>query len=149
MDKPYKRPVSVLVVIYTCDSEVLLLCRKDPADFWQSVTGSLEWDETPIQAAQRELTEETGISDVSGLVDCQIQNQFPILPAWRSRFAPDVQSNTEHVFKLELPEICNIKLNPQEHTEYQWLPAEQAILKASSVTNRDAIHCIIGSPNNQ
>ena len=149
MNKPYKRPVSVLVVIYTCDSEVLLLCRKDPADFWQSVTGSLEWGEIPVQAAQREVAEETGISNVSGLVDCQIQNQFPILPAWRSRFAPDIQSNTEHVFKLELPEICNINLNPQEHTEYQWLPADQAISKASSVTNRDAISYIIGVLGNQ
>ena len=139
MKKPYKRPVSVLVVVYARSGDVLLLRRKQPADFWQSVTGSLEWDEAPIQAAQRELTEETGITDVSSLVDCQIQNQFSILPAWRSRFAPDIQSNTEHVFKLELPEICNIKLNPQEHTEYQWLTAEQAIAKASSVTNRDAI----------
>lgn len=143
MNKPYKRPVSVLVVIYTCDGDVLLLRRKNPADFWQSVTGSLEWDETLIQAAQRELAEETGIIDVSGLVDCRTQNEFPILPAWRSRYASDVQSNTEHVFKLELPEICDISLNPQEHTEYQWLTAEQAILKASSVTNRNAISRLI------
>ena len=149
MKKPYKRPVSVLVVVYASGGEVLLLQRKSPADFWQSVTGSLEWDETPLQAAQRELVEETGITDVSGLVDCQTQNEFPILPAWRSRYAPDVQSNTEHVFKLEIPETCEITLNPQEHTEYLWLSADEAILKASSVTNRDAIRHIIGILTNQ
>ena len=143
MKKPYKRPVSVLVVVYTRSGEVLLLRRKQPADFWQSVTGSLVWGEIPVQAAQREVAEETEISDVSGLVDCQIQNEFPILPAWRSRYAPDIQSNTEHVFRLELPKTCNINLNPREHTEYQWLPVEQAILKASSVTNRDAISRLI------
>lgn len=149
MKRSYKQPVSVLVVVYTHGGDVLLLRRKSPADFWQSVTGSLEWDETPLQAAQRELVEETGISDTSGLVDCQVQNQFPILPAWRSRFAPDVQNNTEHVFKLELPGTCEIILNPQEHTEYLWLFTEKAILKVSSVTNRDAIRNIIGAPKNQ
>ena len=143
MNKPYKQPVSVLVVVYTRGGEVLLLRRKQPANFWQSVTGSLKWDETPLQAAQRELAEETGITDVSSLVDCRTQNKFPILSAWRSRYAPDIQSNTEHVFKLDLPETCEIILNPHEHTEYLWLTAEQAISKASSVTNRDAIHNII------
>lgn len=39
----YKRPVSVLVVIYAEDTKrVLMLQRRDDPDFWQSVTGSLE-----------------------------------------------------------------------------------------------------------
>lgn len=39
----YKRPVSVLVVIYAEDTKrVLMLQRRDDPDFWQSVTGSPE-----------------------------------------------------------------------------------------------------------
>jgi dATP pyrophosphohydrolase len=39
----YKRPISVLVVIYAQDTKrVLMLQRCDDPDFWQSVTGSLE-----------------------------------------------------------------------------------------------------------
>lgn len=39
----YKRPVSVLVVIYAEDTKrVLMLQQRDDPDFWQSVTGSLE-----------------------------------------------------------------------------------------------------------
>ncbi|HEX6549558.1 MAG TPA: dihydroneopterin triphosphate diphosphatase, partial [Gammaproteobacteria bacterium] len=34
----FKRPESVLVVIYTSRGEVLQLRRREPADFWQSVT---------------------------------------------------------------------------------------------------------------
>ena len=40
-DMAYKRPVSVLVVIYAEDTKrVLMLQRRDDPDFWQSVTGS-------------------------------------------------------------------------------------------------------------
>ncbi|MBK0172420.1 dihydroneopterin triphosphate diphosphatase, partial [Salmonella enterica subsp. enterica serovar Infantis] len=42
-DKVYKRPVSVLVVIFAQDTKrVLMLQRRDDPDFWQSVTGSIE-----------------------------------------------------------------------------------------------------------
>ncbi len=43
----YKRPESVLVVIYAFSSRrVLMLQRRDDPGFWQSVTGSLDGDET-------------------------------------------------------------------------------------------------------
>ena len=59
--KQYKIPVSILVIIYTKDMEILLLHRKDKKNFWQSVTGSIEEGESPVNAAKRELLEETGI----------------------------------------------------------------------------------------
>jgi dATP pyrophosphohydrolase len=142
MTKPYKRPESVLVVVYTQDGKVLLLRRKTPADFWQSVTGSLEWNETPEQAARRELFEETGLQDNGRLQDCRVTNEFPILPAWRARYAPDVQSNTEHVFSLQLPCAQEIRLSENEHVEYCWLPAPEAAERAFSWTNRDAINAL-------
>lgn len=46
----YKRPESILVVIYAKSSgRVLMLQRRDDTEFWQSVTGSLEQDESPPQ----------------------------------------------------------------------------------------------------
>ena len=42
-DRRYKRPESVLVVVYTRSNEILALRRKQPNYFWQSVAGSLEW----------------------------------------------------------------------------------------------------------
>ena len=73
----YKRPFSVLVVVHTRSGEVLLLRRRDPPDFWQSVTGSLREGESPAEAAARELAEETGIAH-AGLVDCGITHRFPM-----------------------------------------------------------------------
>jgi len=47
----FRRPESVLIVIYTEGGEFLLLERRRPPGFWQSVTGSLEWGEFADAAA--------------------------------------------------------------------------------------------------
>ena len=135
----FKRPESVLVLVYTTTGEVLLMRRRTPDDFWQSVTGSLEWDETPEQAARRELLEETGLVAGNALIDCCITNRFPILPAWRARYAPEVVDNVEHVFRIAFPERPAIRIDPAEHLEYRWLDRESAAALASSYTNRDAV----------
>jgi dATP pyrophosphohydrolase len=137
-EKSYKRPESVLVVVHTRAGQVLLLRRTQPPDFWQSVTGSLDWDEPPRAAAARELREETGLS-AEGLQDLEQTRRFPILPAWRSRYAPEVKENVEHAFALELPAECAIVLNPAEHSEYGWFEWRAAAAKATSWTNREVI----------
>lgn len=134
----YKRPESVLVVIYTTTFDVLLLQRRDVPDFWQSVTGSLKIAETPYSAALREVEEETGLIN-QHIHDCQQVEQFAIRPPWRERYAPSVTHNTEHVFTLRLPTRQPIRLNPQEHIAFQWLPYELALEKVSSYTNKNAI----------
>ena len=112
----YRRPESVLVVIYTRSLECLLLERVEPHGFWQSVTGSLEWEETAQAAAQREVCEETGIEpDI--LRDAHVTRSFPILPAWRDRFAPEVTENREHLWYFELPARVDVVLNPDEHSD--------------------------------
>jgi dATP pyrophosphohydrolase len=134
----FKRPESVLVVVHTRDGKVLVMERAEPRGFWQSVTGSLREGESAEQAAWRELREETGFQR-GQLIDCQHTNTFPILPAWRHRYAPDVLENTEYVFRFELGESATPKLNEAEHVRAEWLPREQAAARASSWTNRDAI----------
>jgi len=134
----FRRPESVLVIVHTVELECLLLERVSPAGFWQSVTGSLEWDETPAAAAAREVLEETGLAP-DGLRDAGVTRQFPILPQWRSRFAPDVDANTEHLWYLPLPARQQVTLNPTEHRAYRWLPLDFAIEAASSWTNREGL----------
>ncbi len=125
------------MVIHT-PAEILLLKRNADFEFWQSVTGSLEPDEQPAEAAVRELFEETGISGVE-LVDCQHSEEFEISPRWQHRYAPGVRVNKEHVFLCSLPARVAVRLSPEEHTEYVWLDYESAFEKVSSRTNRSAI----------
>lgn len=136
-----KRPESVLVVVYTRAGDVLLMERREPAGWWQSVTGSLEADEMPWEAAVRELAEETGLG-AAGLLDLGINQRFTIAPAWRHRFAPDVTENLEHAFALRIAEPVEIALDPTEHLRYEWLPVPAAMERATSPTNRAAIELI-------
>lgn len=136
----YKLPVSVLVVIHTPALEVLLLERADRPGFWQSVTGSQHEGETLAETALRETQEETGL-DASRypLTDWRKQNQYEIYRRWRSRYAPGVTHNTEHVFSLQLPGPLPIALAPREHLRYEWLPWREAADRAFSWSNAEAI----------
>lgn len=134
----FRRPESVLVVIYTEALKCLMLERVRPAGFWQSVTGTLHWGESPAVAAAREVIEETGI-DPTGLTDAGITRRFAILPEWRKRYAPDVAHNTEHLWYLRLADVVPVRLNPDEHSGGLWLPLEDAIGIASSWTNREGL----------
>lgn len=140
MNEPYKQPVSVLVVIYTAALDVLLLERTDHPGYWQSVTGSLERNETLITAAIREVREETGLNATQySLTDWQTENVYEIYPQWRFRYSPDITHNTEHVFSLELPHILPVQLAPREHARLQWLAWRKAAKKVFSPSNRLAI----------
>lgn len=140
----YKLPVSVLVVVHTAELEVLLLERSLRPGYWQSVTGSLDSPNEPLEsAAAREVVEETGIDPSRGrLARCNVVNSFEIYAQWRHRFAPGTVYNTEHVFSLALPERPAVRLSPREHVAYEWLAWGRAAAKCFSWSNRDAIHML-------
>lgn len=137
----YKRPESVLVVVYCTQSgRVLMLQRKDDPEFWQSVSGSLEEAESPIQAAAREVWEELQLNIVeknTALFDCQYEVDFEIFTQFRSRYAPGITHCHEHWFTLPLTEECDVTLT--EHLAYQWIEAEQAARLTKSWNNAQAI----------
>ena len=131
-------------MIYKLNGEVLLIERADRTNFWQSVTGSLDFPgENLALAASREVLEETGIDVVrlppGALQDMHHQIKYEIYPAWRHRYAPGVLENTEHWFSLEVPENIEVVLAPREHVAHQWLPYREAIEKCFSPSNGEAI----------
>lgn len=144
--KPPKIPESVLVVIHTDDRQVLLLERADRPGFWQSVTGSKDRVDEPLQeTAIREVGEETGIVigspevPLAHLRDWQLRNVYEIYPVWRHRYAPGVTHNTEHVFGLRVPGGTPVALAPREHLRYQWLDWREAADRCFSPSNAEAI----------
>ena len=136
----FKTPISALVLIHTPDLQVLIMERADKAGFWQSVTGSVEGDETPLQASIREVFEETGLDATKyNLQNWQASNVYEIYPHWRYRYAPGTIENTEHLFGLELPSALPIKLAPDEHVRYEWVDWREAATRVFSWTNVDAL----------
>ncbi len=128
----------MLIVIYTAGGEFLLLERRRPPGFWQSVTGSLEWGESADAAARRELIEETGITQ-GQLCNLQWTQTYEILPSFGKKFAPGVTRNLEHAFALRLAERVPVRLSDSEHVQYRWLSATDAIATVSSGSNRAVI----------
>lgn len=139
----YKRPESVLVVIHTMDQQFLLLERAKHPGYWQSVTGSREDDETFLETAVREVGEETGLMIRSAQLRIWPgENVYTIMPEWRHRYAPEVTHNHERVFSLCLPAVCDIRIAPEEHRAWRWLPADAAAAACFSASNREAILAI-------
>jgi dihydroneopterin triphosphate diphosphatase len=140
MTQLYKTPVSALVLIHTPELQILLLERADKAGYWQSVTGSIEGDETPAQAAVREVQEETGLNALAyDFQDWQTSNIYQIYPHWRHRYAPGVVENTEHLFGLCVPAALAVTLAADEHVRYEWLDWRDAAKKVFSWTNVEAL----------
>lgn len=139
----HKIPVSVLVVIYSADVQVLLMERADAPGLWQSVTGSQDLGETLAQTAIREVREETGLdANQFALTDWGIETRYEIYERWRHRYAPGVTHNTEHVFGLCLPSALPVTLAPREHLQYRWLPRDAAATACFSPSNAAAIRLL-------
>jgi dATP pyrophosphohydrolase len=144
MRTAYKQPVSVLVIVYTHDLDVLLMERADFPEHWQSVTGSIEPGESLPHAATRELAEETGIDAAAygGVRDWHMSNVYEIFAQWRHRYPPGTTENTEHVFGLEVPSRVPVSLAPREHLRHQWLGWRDAAARCFSWSNRAAIEAL-------
>lgn len=139
----YKHPESVLVLITDTAGQALLLERARHPGCWQSVTGSLEPGESPLQAAQRELGEETGIHlALSAFTAWPHTNRYRIADRWRHRYAPHVTHNLEYVFSVTVTERCPVTLAPDEHRDYRWLPVLSAAAACFSWSNRDGLRLL-------
>lgn len=138
--------------------DFLLIERADKADYWQSVTGSLDFpEESPLQAAVRELHEETGFkarpvssptvleASPGDLLQPGVLRPWPhslqyeIFEHWRHRYPQGVTHNTEHWFMVCVPAEFIPQLAAHEHVGYAWLNAHDAAERCFSPNNSQAI----------
>lgn len=128
------------MVVHTA-THIMLIKRTDHANFWQSVTGSLEWGEMPESAALRELKEETSI-EVDALRTTGVTRSYAILEEWKKRYPPGAVRNREHLFYCYMDHQPEVQLNPREHDDIQWLDFQQAQAQVFSWSNRLAIQSL-------
>ena len=129
-----------MVIYAKSTNRVLMLQRQDDSTFWQSVTGTLEANETPRTTAIREVGEEVGLKieeSSTALFDCKESIEFEIFPHFRYKYAPNVTQCHEHWFLLAVEQEFEPILS--EHLAYQWVSPEQASQMTKSSNNAEAI----------
>jgi dATP pyrophosphohydrolase len=108
--------------------EKILLMKRVKGGFWCHVAGSIEEEETGIDAIIREFKEETQI-EVSNLFNAQFLEQFYEASVNVIQLIP--------VFVVMCPPEQEVVLN-EEHTEYKWCSLEEA-LELAPFPNQHAV----------
>ena len=139
------------------DQEIVVVVRREGAflalrraperlGYWSLVAGVLEPEETPQEAAQRELLEETGLRAV--VRSLPIQLSYSLLddpPAIRARYAPGIERVTVHAFVADADAGWEPVLDA-EHDLHRWCDLEEAVELMAYETARDALRAGAAAP---
>ncbi|MFH0870733.1 MAG: NUDIX hydrolase [archaeon] len=93
------------------------LMRRVKDDLWNSVTGKVEDDETPLQAIIRELKEEIGLLDVEPKFMAKLYHDYDGKIVEYSIFAYDFKDDPLKI----------LRLNRKEHHEMGLFSLEEAL----------------------
>ncbi|MGH2559954.1 MAG: NUDIX hydrolase [Thermomicrobiales bacterium] len=136
-----RAPFQVLVFPYRVlsDGEVAyaVFRRADTGQPWQAIAGGGEIGETPLAAAKRETWEEAGIAQDSRYVELDSLATIPVVHFDAFRDRDDLFVIPEYSFGVEVVE-ADPRLSP-EHTEYAWLPYQDALAILRWDSNKNAL----------
>lgn len=135
-----RAPFQVLVLPYhrTGDDVVYALFRRADAGYWQGVAGGGENNESPLEAARRELSEETGIGTGAELLALDSRSTIPVVNVTGDfSFGPDVLVLPEYAFGARCSSSALVLSD--EHTEYAWFSYREARDAVRWDSNRNAL----------
>jgi len=132
------RKVQVIVYCRAPEIQILLLQRPPSrGEIWQPVTGKMEpKDRHFIHSAERELAEETGITEVLHFVDTGVE----------FRFEKDLAEVREHLVGAEVEQFHSVILS-DEHIAYAWLSPLEASQRLAWDTNRKGLQVVMSNVN--
>lgn len=149
-DRVPRRPDKVIVYLYrrlpTGEVEYLLLQRMHSSrapDMWQTVVGTAKWEEDLVEAARREVFEETGLTRLQGITAIGYGFSFPfrVPPGEASHYAPGVDTIRNTVWAAEVVSLRPIRIS-SEHVAYQWFSFEEALRTVHWPEERRALNLL-------
>lgn len=134
-----RAPYQILVFPFVREEEkyyYAIFKRKD-LNIWQGIAGGGEGDEKPIEAAKREVYEETSIDRKSRYIKLASITTIPAANICGLKWGAKIIVIPEFAFGVEVPSR-KLKIS-SEHTQYLWLSCKDAISKLKYDSNKSAI----------
>ncbi len=128
MTDQYRRNVGI--VLCNSKNSVLWCERADLRGQWQFPQGGIEEGESIIEAAKRELAEETSVSstEVVAVIDTPLKYDFP--PKVAERFHKKGQAMNWVLFRFVGSESeINLQTKEPEFRNWKWVDIDEALQK--------------------
>jgi dihydroneopterin triphosphate diphosphatase len=126
---PYRMTGSII--------EYAILKRAD-LHYWQGIAGGGEDAETPLEAAKREVFEETGLTESCKLMTLDSITSLPVEHVvGEFLWGEDVYVIKEYSFGVDVSE--GELLLSKEHSDFKWVSYEEAFRELKWNSNRTAL----------
>lgn len=135
-----RRETLKLVKVMVHDGERVLLLHRRPerGNFWQPITGTIEEHEPILDAAQRELLEETGTPGEPQPLG--LTQSFMIESQWlesKGFASPIIASET--VYEARRDSKLPVRIDAEEHDQWGWFTFAEAYERIRWTDDREAL----------
>lgn len=118
-------------VVFTLNSKPLYLILQYGSGHWDFPRGNVERNERDIDAAKREILEETGLSNLEFIFGFREKVKF-----FYRRKGKNIRK--EVIYYLARTDKRDVRLS-FEHKDYKWLPLEDALKVLTFETSREVL----------
>lgn len=142
MKLKYRKAVFILTYAETKKGiEFLILKRKHHWRGWEFPKGGIEKGETQLQAAKRELHEETGRKPVGKIKKFNYSGRYKYSKALRDR--PGYMGQTYSLYAVKVNKgTGKVHLDPLEHSGHRWVSYPEALKRLTWPDQREALRIV-------